>query len=266
MKNYITLIAFYCFSIGLFGQDNNLNSDDNNQELITDRPDATESPSTVPLKNLQIETGGLYTSIKDKDIKSELFVYNNTLLRYGLLKNFELRLAWVISESMERINNQNSQTIASGFSPLVLGAKVAITKEKGLLPDIGLMLHMAFPFLAAESYKPETTSVSFRFAFGHTINEKSSIAYNLGARWEGDSPEVAYIYSISYGYGITEKLGAYAEVYGNFPEKLRANHFCNAGLTYLIKNNFQLDATVGTGLSGNQDLLLGTGLSYRFSY
>ncbi len=264
MKNHTTLFLCFCISIGLFAQDNDSNLNITIKEMITDRPDATESPNTVPLRSFQIETGGLYVTNKDHGVETELLVYNNTMVRYGILKNFELRLAWAISEVKEGLINQDLKVIASGFSPLVLGAKVAITDEKGFLPDIGLMVHMTFPFLASKDFKRETTGVSFRFAFAHTINEKSGISYNLGARWLDDSPEVAYVYTLSYGYSITEKLVAYAEVYGNLPEDSRSNHSWDTGFTYLIKHNFQLDATVGSGFSGNQDLLLGAGLSYRF--
>ncbi|PHS67056.1 MAG: hypothetical protein COB12_04880 [Flavobacterium sp.] len=232
--------------------------------MITDRPDATESPKTVPLKSVQIETGAFYLSNKDQGIKTELWNYNNTLIRYGILKNLELRLAFAISETREGLKNEDLKVVASGFSPLVLGAKVAITEEKGLLPDIGLMIHLALPFLASEDYKPETTGVSFRFAFAHTINKKSSLSYNLGARWGEENLGATYIYTLSYGYSITNKIGAYAEVYGNFPEDSSPNHSWDAGLTYLLKYNFQLDATIGSGFSGNQDLLLGAGMSYRF--
>jgi hypothetical protein len=34
------------------------------QELVTDRPDQTESAVTVPLNSLQIETGFVYESLK----------------------------------------------------------------------------------------------------------------------------------------------------------------------------------------------------------
>jgi hypothetical protein len=264
LKNQIVLIACFFLSLGLFAQNDNPNTDTSEKEMITDRPDATESPNTVPLKSIQIETGGLYISNSDNRIETELWNYNNTLIRYGILNNIEFRLAWAISETHEGLKNEKKEIIASGFSPLVLGAKVAITEEKGFLPDIGLMVHMSFPFLASEDYKPETTGVSFRFAFAHTLSEKSGISYNLGARWGDDSPEAVYIYTIAYGYGISEKLSAYAEIYGNFPEDSSANHSWDAGLTYLIKHNFQLDATVGSSISGNQELLLGAGFSYRF--
>ena len=263
MKINSILIVFLFLSIGLFAQENNSILDESIPGMITDRPDATESPKTVPFKMFQIETGGLYSSNKDQGVKTVLLNFNNTLLRYGLSDRFELRLAWSISETRETFENESSRVVGSGFAPLVLGAKVEITEEKRLLPDIGLMIHMSLPFLASTDYKPETTGVSFRFAFAHTLNEKSGISYNLGARWADDYPEVTYIYTLSYGYSITDKLSAYGEVYGDFSVNDKANHSCDAGLTYLIKNNLQIDATIGAGFTGNQDLLLGAGLSYR---
>ena len=47
-----------------------------------------------------------------------------------------------------------------------------------------------------------------------------------------------------------------------FPRKDKAIHNWDAGLIYLLNSNLQLDTTIGTGLSGNQDLLLSAGFSY----
>jgi hypothetical protein len=153
--------------------------------------------------------------------------------------------------------------VASGFSPLLLGMKVEITGEKGLLPEIGFLGHLMLPFTASSDYRPETTGVDFRFSFAHTLSEKSSIAYNIGAQGGEDSPEAAYVYTLVYGYSILENLGIYAEVYGDLPEDSKANHYWDAGLTYLITNNIQVDATVGKSISEGQDILLAAGISYR---
>ena len=95
------------------------------------------------------------------------------------------------------------------------------------------------------------------------LNNKSSLSYNIGAAWGDDSPEAAYVYTIAYGYSINEKLGAYAELYGDMPENNKSNHYWDAGFTYLISDNLQLDATVGTSITEGQDLLLSAGASFR---
>jgi hypothetical protein len=230
--------------------------------LITDRPDATESPTVVPKGSLQVETGAYTTTYEENNIEERVWGYNTTLLRYGILDNLELRVGWAYQEVETKINDQETSSL-NGMSPLLFGAKVAITKEDGWKPEIGLIGHLFLPFTASTDFKPEFTSADFRFAFNHTLGERSGIAYNIGGQYGGDSPELAYIYTFAYGYAITDKLGAYAEVYGDFPEDNRANHFWDAGLTYAIAPLVQLDATIGQSITDGQDLLISAGVSFR---
>ncbi|OUR93898.1 hypothetical protein A9Q87_04085 [Flavobacteriales bacterium 34_180_T64] len=231
--------------------------------LITDRPDATESPNAVPKGFLQVETGAFYESFEENSIKNETYTFNTTLVRYGLLDNLELRLGWDFVEGKTKVNGSAIDDVTSGLNPLLFGFKTSIAKENGCFPEIGFLGHLYLPFTASNDYKPETTGVDFRFAFAHTLSENSNLSYNLGAAWGDDSSEAAYVYTIAFGQGITEKLGAYAELYGDVPENSKANHFWDAGLTYLISNNVQLDATVGTSITKGQDLLISAGMSFR---
>ncbi len=259
------LLSLVFIGFGLLGFTQTDNPDPRNSEpLVTDRPDATEAPSTVAPGILQVETGALYESFENNNIKNESFVYNTTLLRLGLLDNLELRVGWDFVEGQTSVNGNKLNNVTSGFNPLLLGVKVNITEEKGLLPEIGLIGHLFMPFTASQDYRPETTGVDFRFSFSHTLSEKSNISYNIGAQFGDDSSEAAYIYTLAYGYGISEKFGAYAEIYGDFPEDSKANHLWDAGLTYLISNDIQLDATVGSSFTEGQDILLSGGVSFRF--
>lgn len=231
--------------------------------LVTDRPDATESPSVVPVGFIQVETGTFYESFKENSIKEKTTTFNTTLVRVGLLDNLELRLGWDFTEQAFEFNGNEIENVLSGFSPLLLGAKVAITQENGWLPEIGLIGHLQLPFLAATDYRPETTGVDFRFSFAHTLSENSSLSYNLGAEWGGDSPEANYVYTLAYGYSITDKLGTFVELYGELPEDSRPSHLWDAGFTYLLSNNVQLDLSGGTSLNNTQDLYISGGISFR---
>ncbi len=231
--------------------------------LVTDRPDATESPTLVPKGYLQIETGAFFEESGNDTFKEKTTTFNTTLLRYGILENLELRVGWDFAETKTEINDTELDDIASGLSPLLLGAKIAVAEEKGLLPEIGIIGHVFLPFTAGKDFRPETTGVDFRFSFAHTLSKKSSLSYNLGAEWGNDSPEAAYIYTVAYGYSITNTFGIYAELYGDLPEDSSANHLWDAGLTYLLSDNIQLDATVGSGITEGQNLLLSAGISIR---
>ena len=232
---------------GMYAQDEKIV-----EPLVTDRPDATEASTTVPKGALQIETGAFFTSFEDGGIKEEVLGLNTTLVRYGILENFEFRLGWNFEEGRTTIDGMKQDNVTSGLSPLLAGMKVNITEEKGLIPEIALIGHIFLPFTASSDYRPETTSTDFRFSLSHTLSEKSSIGYNVGVQWGSDSPEAAYIYTLAYGYSITDKFGFYAELYGDLPEDSSANHFWDAGLTYLLMNNLQLDATVGRSITDGQ--------------
>lgn len=231
-------------------------------DLITDRPDATEAPTVVPRGSFQVETGAYTTTFEENNSKERVLGYNTTLLRYGILENLELRVGWNYEEVRTEFNGQEIAS-SSGFSPLLFGAKVAILQENGWKPEIGLIGHLFLPFTAGRDFKPEFTSADFRFAFNHTLSDKSGIAYNIGGQYGGDSPELAYIYTLAYGYAITDKLGAYLELYGDLPEDNSANHFWDAGLTYAVAPLIQLDATVGQSITEGQDLLVSVGVSFR---
>lgn len=253
------MLFIFGVSLNIYAQEN----EETSSPLITDRPDATEASSTVGAGVLQIETGGFYSSFEENNFKTETLGFNTTLVRYGILDNIELRLGWNFEETRFSTNGNENPNVLSGLSPLLAGAKIDIAKEDGWKPEIALIGHIFMPFTAGDDYRPQNTGADFRFSLSHSLGEKSSLGYNIGAQWGDDSPEMAYIYTLAYGYSITDKFGFYVEVYGDLPENSQANHFWDAGLTYLVCNDLQLDFTVGQSFTEGQDILLSTGVSYR---
>jgi hypothetical protein len=98
----------------------------------------------------------------------------------------------------------------------------------------------------------------------HTLSEKMSLSYNLGAEWDGFSAEPTFLYTLTTGYSITEKLGSYIELFGFAPQNNKANHSFDGGITYLINNNFMLDLSSGFGITKNApDYYVAVGFSFR---
>ena len=258
IKNNVLNLALFATVLCSYAQES-----DNVKALITDRPDATEASSTVGKGILQFETGGLYESFEENGVQSEDFTYNTMLIRYGILDNVEFRLGWNFVEVVTSVNGSRLDNVKSGLSPLLLGLKIDIAEEDGAMPEIALIGHVFPIFSASADFRPETTAIDFRLSLSHTLSEKSSIGYNIGAQWGNDSPEAAAIYTLAYGYSITDKIGMYTELYGDLPEDSSANHFWNAGFTYLASKDLQFDIYGGTGITEGQDLLFGMGLSYR---
>ena len=233
-------------------------------ELVTDRPDQTESSSVVPLKSLQIETGFIFESDNTRREKINTYNFNTTLLRYGLFERFELRLGLAyLSEQSKNIDSASEKKI-NGLSPLYTGFKVLIADENGCIPQIAFLGGLIFPITAKEEFKAPYTAPVMRFAFSHTLSEKLSLGYNLGAEWYGENAIPDYYYSIALGIAVTNKLGAFIESFGLIPESGEPSHLADAGFTYLVLPNLQLDFSGGLGLNKNaSDGFIGFGVSYR---
>ncbi len=247
------------------------NIDHNDYSIITDRPDATESPNTVEPGFIQIETGGYYTRFEENEITFETLGYNTTLARIGLLENLELRLGVNYEDNRVTSKMGATETTADfkSFTPMLAGIKINLFEGRSGT-DFGFLGHIYLPFTThtpdGVTPEPSTTGADFRFSVGHELSERSGIAYNLGGQWAGDDTGMAFVYTVAYGYALSDKIGAYVELYGDAPELSSANHYWDAGFTYLAGWNLQYDLTFGRSITEGQDLLLSAGLSYKFAY
>jgi hypothetical protein len=135
--------------------------------------------------------------------------------------------------------------------------------EKGFWPQAALIGHINLK-TGSREYAPDYTAADFRFTFAHTLSDKFSLSYNLGAEWDGETPNATFIYTASVGYLITDRLGAFVEGYSFFPEKAKADNRIDAGLTYKFTPVIQWDISGGIGLSSNApDSFISTGISAR---
>ena len=232
-------------------------------DLITDRPDQTESSSVVPHKSLQIETGFVMENYQTDLAINKAFAYNTTLLRYGLLKNFELRLGLEYLGEKSKIKSTETTNTITGLSPLFTGFKIKIAEEEGWKPEIAFLGGLVLGFTSNEYFKPRYSAADIRFAFSHTLSDKLSLGYNLGAEWDGDTPVPSYFYSVALNASITDKIGVFLESYGLIPEDGATEHLLDTGLTFLLLPNFQLDVSGGIGIKNSIDNFISFGLTYR---
>lgn len=234
------------------------------QELITDRPDQTESSSVVPVKHLQIETGAIYEKHKSAQIDFTNITYNTSLLRFGLLETLELRvgLEYLSAESYEK--EWDWTTGDNGFGPLQIGFKIFIAGEDGLLPEMAFIGALDLPITANKEFKSDYPAPAMIFCMTHTLSQAVSFGYNFGAEWDGGSASPNYIYSSVIGISINESLGIFVETYGSFNDAQPADNKFDVGATYKLMNNLQLDISSGIGLSSNSpDYFFAGGFSYR---
>ena len=222
-----------------------------------DRPDQTECPFLTPEKYLQVETGFLYEKITDG---VESTSHPSILWKYGLNSRMELRMITAL------VNVKTDAGSTTGIPPITFGFKTSLIEEKGIVPKISFLGHFTTTTLGSKDFQASYAAPEFRFSFNHTLCEKMTLSYNLGAEWNGETPEHTYVYTLTTGYSITDKLGCFAEVYGFLPADLEADHRVDAGVTYLINNDWIIDVSGGIGLSETSpDYFIGAGISFRFN-
>lgn len=224
--------------------------------IQTDRPDQTECPFIVPTNYFQFENGFVY---QKNNYNSNEIVAPTVLTRFGINNHFELRL---ISEYLINKDNNNK---TFGLNPVLIGFKTRLFEEKGIVPTTSFIAHLAIPKLASTSYKTQFYAPEFRFTMQHTISEKQSLSYNIGAEWNGENAEPNFVYTLTTGYSFSEKVSGFIEFYGFIPQLEKPDHRLDLGLNYLLNPNHQLDISGGFGLSETSPkYFVGLGYSFRF--
>ena len=241
---------------------------DLDERLVADRPDFTESSVTVGRGVAQLEMGYAYTIDRNNGERTGTSDYPQSLLRYGVFANWlELRAGWDWNDAV----NTTSNFRQSGANDLYLGVKIALTPQEGILPEMALIPQMSVPtgsggFSAGESlpglnwvYSWEVNdliSISGGTQFNRAVDEVSNQAYEEWAQ------------SISVGYSLTKRFGAFTECYALFPhsaETAKPQYYFDGGFTYSINKNFQWDIEAGMGLNeAANDFFAGTGFAVRF--
>lgn len=247
-KHNVLLVIMLSLSNMLFSQDY--------PSIQTDRPDQTECPFITPKNYFQLENGFIY---EKNNTNSTEIVVPTVLTRFGINDHFELRLI------TEYVIDKNNFEKISGFNPIMIGFKTRLLEEKGIIPVTSFIAHISIPKVASKSFKTSFYAPEFRFTMQHTISDKQSLSYNLGAEWNGETAEPTFVYTLTTGYSITEKIGGYIELYGFVPQIEKPDHRFDAGLTYLFNPNHQLDISGGIGLSkSSPKYFVALGYSFRF--
>ena len=226
-------------------------------DLVTDRPDRTESATAVPRGLVQVETGYLF--LRDEGV--DTFEVPGTLVRLGLGARTELRLghAGIIGSTRRH-----------GAGDSEIGAKVnLIEAADGWTPELAVLGGLSLP-TGAEHHSSGGADPSFLVAGAHELSPRLSVGYNVGAAWESSPDrrdrEALLLYSLALGIGVTDRLGTFVEVFGDRRTTGDAptGVSIDGGLTFLLTRTMQIDLYGGRGLHGpTADTFVGTGLSFR---
>lgn len=219
------------------------------EPVVGDRPDFTESTETIPPGHVQLESG--YTLARGGG--EDGHGLGELLLRLGAGEIWELRLgfgsyAWTDGPGPG----------ASGVEDANLGAKLRLLEPEtgGAAPAVSLIVGTGVPTggreVGAEEWQPEAKLL---FAWG--LTDRAGLSSNLNyTRASGDDGRFDQLSgSLSLGWALTERAGAYLEYFAFDREREDgpAAHYVDAGLTWSIWKDLQLDVRAGAGLNGGAE-------------
>lgn len=218
-----------------------------NAQIITDRPDQTESSSTVGLGNLQIETGILIGFEGESGSSVQQILAPTTLFRYGITKGIELRLL----NQFETL--KFGDKTVRGMSDFEIGTKIQLLQKEGLNTEIALLSHLIVPTGTTELTNDKLGTIN-KLSISHGINDNIDFGYNVGYNHFGEG-KGDLTYSIALGIGVNDKVGIYIEPYGDILEFEKLMASFDTGCTYLVNDNLQLDFSFGMGLNHRMNYL-----------
>lgn len=246
MKKIIYVALFFCSS-SIYAQN-----------IITDRPDQTESPIAISKGELQIESGLLFerTSL-GTDVSQLRSVYPTSLFRIGLAEKLELRIVnEVVNYKVTSSHPLIRSTDYSGTENLQIGFKYQITESDAKVV-IGAIAHAIVP-TGTEVITNDMYGIFSRVSFSYNVSENKNFSANIGYNnydldlRDGElqrSQDGNLIYTLVYGVGISDRVGMYVEAFGDYVNFDFWENNMDAGMTYLLRENIQLDYSYGWGLN-----------------
>lgn len=211
------------------------------QEIDTDRPDQTETPSIVPLKHFQMENGFTH---KHESAEGH---HNNqlpsSLWKYGISRTTELRLITTF------VYDKTPDSTSTGLAPVIVGAKVALWAEKGWLPKASVIGQILLPDAPSRDLSAVYLAPEIRLLFQNTLSESLDLGYNIGIFWDGESTKTQYTYTFSPCIDIAHSAKAYVESYGFLKTSRHPEHWIDGGFMLLLGKDVQLDVSAGYELT-----------------
>lgn len=222
--------------------------------VVPDRPGNTYGADVTQHHKITWDNGFAFESNEG----SPFWTLNSTIVRYGLFENVELR----VGTDFVWPHDETSEKPTIGISPLTVGTKIKLYESSSWLPSVGLLAQLKSPHVGTKVLLPSYLAPSMYAIFEHSIGERFSICYNVGAEWDGETPDPQTFLSLSLGYSFTESLGTFIESY-NYLHRDGNQFMTEFGLTWLVSRRVQLDLEADLDLKNlGKYYAIGAGVSW----
>lgn len=238
-------------------------------ELVTDRPDVSESSEVVGKGRYQVETS--VVSARDQQAGTRVRMLNTpTLLRIGIAEQFELRIE---SEGYTRLRADGAAPArASGMADTALGIKWHMQDgdDDDFVPSVAWLLHADFA-TGAKAFRGQGVRPSLRMVAEWELPQGWSVGAMPGVFSEKNEAGERYtagLLALVLGKDFTPQWRGFVEY--SLDQLASARHGGNvtswdAGVAYVLNKDVQLDFSISRGISKSAvDASVGVGLSVRY--
>ena len=228
------------------------------QPIATDRPDFTESTSSVASGRLQVEAG---TTLAREPGVGTVWSGPEMLIRAGLGSGFEFRVVLPDLVAAAPFSPGASGTLADAL----LGVKVELGRAAGL--DAALIVDLALDASGLYGSSPEPSaglSPRALFVVGRDVGPVA-VGVQAEATFDRAAERVLAGATLVGGLGLSEHVGTFLEVAASAVPAGPAAVVLHSGVTLALSDALQLDVHGGAGLTRTApDVFVGAGVGVRF--
>lgn len=211
-----------------------------NPEIVTDRPDITESSIVVPRASFQIENGITLTS----DHGRRILDLSESLLRVGIARRTELRVG--MPNYLGRIAERRSD---SGFADVSFGVK----RQLGPLPgnlELSLILAVSVPS-GSRGVSSDGVDLYIKFPWSRELKHGWSIGGMQSLFWNTENGHRTGVWQPAFYLErqLTRRLDVFSEYGGDYAQRGFPKHVAHFGAAFRITPTQQIDTHFGFGLS-----------------
>jgi hypothetical protein len=230
------------------------------EPLVGDRPDFTESPTTVPPGRVMLETGYTNTRLGENKVHT----IGEVLLRYGIVRNWELR----IGLNSYTIVKTEGEDDVEGLEDTSLGLKIRFLENKRAVPELACILSTGLP-TGSSNFRISRWQPAAVLAAGWDVQSVFSIGVNLGfSSLVVDEERIDQVRgSLALGLPLGDRWSVFGEWFGLSLDREGGSdlHYLDSGVTLLATPDLQFDFRVGYGLNGiDPDDFIGVGAVIRW--
>jgi hypothetical protein len=216
-------------------------------ELVTDRPDFTESTVVIARGFLQVETGFTYEREETGDVRVSTVTVPQLLVRLGVSQRLELRLATdgIVSAATGR-------TRVTGMADLETGVKIHLFDQEHAGVDVAILPLVSWPTGNA-AVTSEGVDPTLKVAWARDLPAGFGVSgnYNVASLSDPIRRFTQETLSFSFSHNLVAGLDSYIETYGFMPMERdsRAGWTIDFGASRIVHDNLQFDVEGGRGIT-----------------